>query len=250
MGPVSRADLLAQVRDLRARGYSPKQVARELGMKPAEVAPLLRQVAGSHRAPATQQPLPEPGEREVVGCWINPGWSAGLGLDDGPPDWAATDPEGAAEDTSEIFAGGLVGVMVARADRSSRVTVCGWLVDVFCLGVKDAIGPQTMSSSKLLDFSRRFFSAFDVSPRSVPLELAQQIVHGAIAYAATFGFTPHPDFAATASFLGPDPGQCPIRFGRQGQPFYVSGPRDNPRQVIAALEATAGPGNYHYIAGL
>ena len=75
-------------------------------------------------------------------------------------------------------------------------------------------------------------------------------MHGAIAYASTFGFTPHPDFAATAPFLGPDPGHCPIRFGRQGQPFYVSGPRDNPRQVIAALEATAGPGNYHYIAGL
>jgi hypothetical protein len=33
-------------------------------------------------------------------------------------------------------------------------------------------------------------------------------------------------------------------------PFYVSGPRDNPRRVIAALEATAGAGNYHYIAGL
>lgn len=219
-------------------------------MKPAEVAPLLRQVAGSQRAPAAERPLPDPGEREVVGCWINPGWSAGLGLDDAPSDWAADDPEGSAEDVSERFAGGLAGVMVARADRSSRVTVCGWLVDTFCLGVKDAVGPRTMSSSGLFEFSRRFFSAFDVTPRTAPLELAQQVVHGAIAYADTFGFTPHPDFAATAPFLGPAPPQCPIRFGREGVPFYVSGPRDNPRQVIAALEATAGAGNYQYIAGL
>jgi hypothetical protein len=33
-------------------------------------------------------------------------------------------------------------------------------------------------------------------------------------------------------------------------PFDVSRPRDNPREVIAALEATAGPGNDHYLAGL
>lgn len=249
MDLVSRAELLARVRELRARGLSPKQVARELGMEPAEVAPLLRQVAGSPRAMVTQQPLPEPGERDVVGCWINPGWSAGLGLDQAP-DWAAADPEGSAEGVSERFAGGLAGALVARAERSGRVTVCGWLVDTFCLGVKDAVGPRTMSSSALFDFTRQFFSAFDVTPRTAPLELAQQVVHGAIGSAASFGFAPHSDYAATASFLGPDPWQCPIRFGREGVPFYVSGPRDDPRKVIAALEATAGPGDYHYLAGL
>ncbi len=219
-------------------------------MKAAEVAPLVRQVAGSQRPAVAERPLPEPGEREVVGCWINPGWSAGLGLEQAPPAWADSDPQGSAEGVSERFAGGLVGVLVARAERSSRVTVCGWLVDVFCLGVKDVIGPRTMSSGGLFDFSRRYFSAFDVAPRTVPLELARQVVHGAIGYAASFGFTPHPDHAAAVPFLGPAPGECSIRFGRDGLPFYVSGPRDNPRQVVAALEAAAGSGNYHYVAGL
>jgi hypothetical protein len=247
MGPVSQAELLVRVRELRAQGLSRKQVARELGMKQAEVTPLLRQVAGSHRGPAQQRPLGEPGEREVVGCWINPGSSAGLGLDQAPPEWVTADPEG--QSVGNTLAGGLAGVMVARVDRSSRVTVCGWLVDVFCLGVKNAMGPKTMSSSALFD-SRLFFSAFDIMPRTVPLELAQALVHGAVAYAASFGFQPHPDFAATVPYLGPVPESCPIRFGRDGMPFYVSGPRDNPRQVIAALEATAGVGNYHYLAGL
>jgi hypothetical protein len=27
----------------------------------------------------------------------------------------------------------------------------------------------------------------------------------------------------------------------------LSGPYDNPRAVIATLETTAGPGNYHYL---
>lgn len=216
-------------------------------MKPAEVAPLLRQVAGSQHRSAVDRPLPEPGEREVVGCWMNPGWSAGLGLDQAP-EWAAIDPEG--QGTDETPAEGLVMVMVARADRSSRVTVCGWLVDVFCLGVKNAMGPKTISSGALLDHSRQYFRVIDTPPRAVPLELAQHLVHGAVAYARSFGFEPHPDFAATVPYLGPAPETCRIRFGRNGMPFYISRPQDNPRHVIAALEAAVGPGNYHYITRL
>lgn len=217
-------------------------------MKPAEVAPLLRQVAGSHRRPEVERPFGEPGEREVVGCWVNPGWSTGLDLDQAPPEWAASDPEG--QNVDDTLAGGLAGVMVARADRSSRVTVCGWLVDVFCLGVKNAMGPTTINSGALFNHSRRFFTAFGASPRTVPLELAQHLVHGGVAYARSFGLEPHPDFAGTAPYLGSTPETCPIQFGHNGMPYFISGPQDDPRQIIATLETTAGRGNYHYIAGL
>jgi hypothetical protein len=50
-------------------------------------------VAGSPQGPVVERPLPEPVEREVVGCWVNPGWSDGLGLDQAPK-WAASDPQG------------------------------------------------------------------------------------------------------------------------------------------------------------
>jgi hypothetical protein len=47
------------------------------------------------------------------------------------------------------------------------------------------------------------------------------------------------------------PVQChPIRFGREGKPYCVSGPRDNPRAVVRTLEAAVGAGNYDYIAQL
>ena len=32
-----------------------------------------------------------------------------------------------------------------------------------------------------------------------------------------------------------------------GQPFYIAGPNDKPREVIRTLESNAGPGNYHYL---
>lgn len=50
---------------------------------------------------------------------------------------------------------------------------------------------------------------------------------------------------------GAAPGDRPvIGFGRDGKPFYFSGPYDNPRKVVQTLERTCGPGNYDYVAHL
>lgn len=229
--------LLAQVRLMRERGSSPKQIAMALGLRPAAVAPLVRQVA------AAQQSHDDPAERVLLGCWISPGWSAGLGLDEAPAAWAALDPVGAGEPAT----GGLANVLIVRQERASRVTACGFLVDVYCLGVKNAVGPVPMGSGAVAEFSGKFFSAFDDPPVSVPLELAQAVVHGGVAYAGGLGFPPHPDFDAVLPYLGTPAGPSPIRFGRNGKPFYVSGPYDKPRAVVETLEATVGAGNYDYM---
>jgi hypothetical protein len=49
------------------------------------------------------------------------------------------------------------------------------------------------------------------------------------------------------AYLGTPAGASPIRFGRDGKPFYVSGPYDKPGAVVDTLEATVGAGNYHYM---
>ena len=81
-----------------------------------------------------------------------------------------------------------------------------------------------------------------------PVELAQNLVHGATAYARSLGFEPHPDFADAAPYLGTPPTSTPIAFGREGTPFYISGPRDNSRAVIRTLEGSVGAGNFQYLA--
>jgi hypothetical protein len=229
--------LVAQVRSMRQRGSSPKQIAKALGLRPAVVAPLVRQVA------ALQQSHDDPADRVLLGCWISPGWSAGLGLDEAPAAWAALDPVRAGGPAT----GGLANVLIIRQERASRVTACGLLVDVYCLGVKNAVGPLPMGSGAVQEFSRTFFSAFDDLPVAVPIELAQAVVHGAVAYARGLGFEPHPDFDAVAPYLGTPPGPGQIRFGRDGKPFYISGPYDTPQAVIETLQATVGAGNYHYM---
>src|SRR6266508_1099235 len=118
-------ELRQRVQALRAEGRTPKQIARALGVRPAVVAPVIRAIA---RAEA-----PQDSEPAVVGCWVSPGWSVGLGVDEDRrwPDRPGSGREGS----------GLAGVVVARErprGGGDRVSVCGWLVDTYCLGVKDA----------------------------------------------------------------------------------------------------------------
>jgi hypothetical protein len=222
---------------MRERGSSPKQIAKALGLRPSAVAPLVRQVA------SLQQSQADPAHRALLGCWISPGWSAGLGLDD-VPEWAASDPLGATDPST----GGLAKVLVARQERASRATLCGFLIDVYCLGVKNTTGPLSMGTGSIDAYRRDFFSAFDAPALSVSSDLAQHLVHGAVAYARSLGFEPAASFVTTAAYLATPTTPTPIRFGREGKPFYISGPHDNPRAIVQTLETTAGAGNYHYIA--
>jgi hypothetical protein len=100
---------MVTVRELRERGYSPKEIARALHVAPAVVAPLIRAMAQEKEAMA-----PEPA---VVGCWASRGWSEGLSVK-ARPDWP--DLEG-----GDPSASGLVGVVVAREHRYDKVSVCG-----------------------------------------------------------------------------------------------------------------------------
>ena len=132
------------------------------------------------------------------------------------------------------------------------MSVCGYLVDVYCLGVKDALGPDVMNDRDLPAFLRMFFSAFGdaTAPIEAPLDLARHLVWGAVDHARRLGFEPHPDFAPVSGHLGTWAEASAITFGRDGVPYYVSGPHDNPRTVITTLTRTVGEGNFHYLAAV
>jgi len=118
--------------------------------------------------------------------------------------------------------------------------VCGYLVDTFCLGVKHAIGPEEMRRRDLPAFVRMYFVAFPTPALRAPIDLAQHLVHGAVAFAAALGFDPHPDFAAVRGHLGDLNGRCAITFGQRGRPLYVAGPHDDPIAVMQTLKAAVG----------
>jgi hypothetical protein len=217
--------LLDHVRALRARGLSPKEIARSLGVRPAAIAPLVRRVAQE----ASAEPASTPA---LVGCWVSPGWSAGL-IVEPCEEWEDVDlgPDGPQ---------GVALALVARADRHDRVSVCGWLVDTFCLGVKNAIGPAVMRRRDVSQFVRVYFKVFPAPAVRAPIELAEELVLGAAEFAAGLGFSPHPDFAQTRAHLGELGDARALTFGREGRPLYVAGPHDNPIAVMRTLKSSVG----------
>jgi hypothetical protein len=226
------ADLAQRVRELRAKGSSPKEIARALGVSRGKVTPLIRAIAAADTTPVA--------EHQLVGCWVSPGWQDGLTFDP-RPDWPNGEP-------CDDGAGGMVTILVAREDRRHRVSMCGYLVDTFCLGVKNAVGPRAMSQH-LREFVTNYFSAHHAPPVAVPLELVRQLVFGSVDYARNLGFEPHPDFAQAAGYLGSWTGPSEIGFGRDGKPFYVEGPYDDASAVMRTLERSVGNGNFHFLAG-
>lgn len=86
--------------------------------------------------------------------------------------------------------------------------MCGFLVDVYCLGVKNLTGPEIMGAGSFPAYARTYYSAFDHPPLSIGVEQAQAIVHGAIAYAHDLGFAPASGFEEAAAHLGTPPTDC------------------------------------------
>ena len=225
-------ELLERVRELRARGRSAKEIARALKVRPATVTPLIRRLAAAE---------PRENEAPLIGCWVNQGWSSSVRFT-GHPEW----PDTGAGETGES---GLVIVVVAR-ERGSSARVCEFLVDTWCLGVKNALGPKPVERRKLPSFCADAFRSYPGAPVEVPLVLAQRIVFGAVGYARGLGFEPHADFAKAAGHLGEWDGVCDLEFGRDGMPMYIEGPHDDTWRIMRTLRRNVGDGNFHYLVGL
>lgn len=236
-GLMASDEVMERVRELRQQGCSPKQIARALGMPPAAVAPLVRAVAAEAEAD-TGSSGPTPA---LFGCWVSPDWASGLTVD-GHPGWPGLP---AAADAGPA---GLVTVVVAREHGGSKVSVCSYLVDVYCLGVKNTIGPHVLDRRKLPEFRFQMSHRYADTPLAAPLDLAQHLVFGAIEYARGFGFEPHPDFAACAEHLGEWQGPSVIGFGYQGKPLFIQGPNDDAARIMKRLKRKVGRGGFHLIA--
>lgn len=221
-----------RVHELRSQGATPKAIAKTLGIAQADIRPIIQRLAAERVAT-------EPASEAVL-CLVNAGWSSGLILKDDR--WSDVEAGASVE--------GLVGILVVRRDRRKRLSVCGFLVDVFCLGVKDALGPKRLEEEDVREFTENYFSSFNVDPIPMPVERASELIHGAIDFARRLGFEPHRDFAAASAHLLDASGECAIEFGCQGKPFFIEGPRDNASRIMSTLERTAGSGNYEFVASL
>lgn len=145
---------------------------------------------------------------------------------------------------------GLVRIAISRELPEERLAFGSFLVDMLCLGVKDAMYFWDISRA---EYESSFLPQLYMSDEAeeCPVDLAHQIVYQAVDYAGQFGFKPHKDFLKAQYLLDPrgtHPEEHKLEFGKDGKPFFVAGPYDNVPVILKKLEKHAGEGNYFFNA--
>jgi hypothetical protein len=149
--------------------------------------------------------------------------------------------------------GQLTEMLISRRGSQGQIMAAVFLIDLAWLGVKNAFARGYDSAAQLeYDLQERMFRW----RRRVSIEsnLAAKILREAVAYAGNLGFAPNPDYHTAALLLGlanPDTSLVKIPLGgRDGKPFFVSGPDDNVNRILATLRKKLGPDGFQYMVGV
>jgi hypothetical protein len=143
---------------------------------------------------------------------------------------------------AQLWDEGIGHLVLARQRPDGELIFAAYLVDVYCLGVKNALWRAGTRS----DFEEvvEHLSQTQKMRAIAPACLAK-IVKGAVEYAQSFGFSPHPDYRPASMLLeGIDPATCPERFtfGRDGKPLYFQGPNESPAEaaIVQRIQGWGG----------
>jgi len=146
---------------------------------------------------------------------------------------------------------GIGWVALSRAFPNGEVAVASFLVDRFCLGVKNCFG-QFMSRTAYEDeFVRKLKG--EIPSYLAPPSEARKFIEAAVAYARSLGLQPHPEYAKAMCLFGdinPAESDTTFEFGKDGKPFFIAGPNDTPskcRQVVSILTSKLGPDGFEYV---
>jgi hypothetical protein len=237
MSPEQPQEILT----LRTQGLTPKEIARKLGLRPAEVTAIIR----ADGEQTTQDRLARGELPPIYECLMTGEFPQERFLAEGEHLPAKLKEERRASS-------GLAIVVVTRKERPGKLLLYSYLVDYYCLGVKDAMGPKYISEKEYPRISSKLYDAFIEDPQIISLEKAQAIVLSSLAYANSIGLSPHADFTEAAlDHLGDWDQQLTIRCGdADGKPSFVAGPYDSSGKIMEILDRTVGRDNYHYLAPL
>lgn len=121
-------------------------------------------------------------------------------------------------EAGEIF------IIVSRKHKGGRLSFCTYLVDTYCMGVKDTYWETRMEESEFYghieDVKQR-----DKGIKECSYTEAHNRIWGAIAFAKEAGITPCRSFNMAQYFLAEDDESVPLieyKFGKDGKHFLVA----------------------------
>jgi hypothetical protein len=128
--------------------------------------------------------------------------------------------------TEAIFKNGLGLLVVARGLTPEHVGMATFLIDMFCLGVKD-VTFKWIGAEEFAFHVEKLGAASPLVP--VDPSYGRKLLRDAVAWSQSKGFPPHRAFAVVAPILADvNTDTCDeiFRFGRDGKPFYMPGPKE------------------------
>jgi len=151
--------------------------------------------------------------------------------------------------TESVFDIGMGTLVLARGATPHHISLSSFLIDVFCLGIKDVMFESVES-----EVFKTYMDATDAgSPMvSVDPSYARKLLRDLAAWSQSIGFAPHRDFAAVERMFGDvsaDASDAVFRFGRDGKPFYIPGPSETApliRRRIGQLQKYLGDDGFGF----
>jgi hypothetical protein len=128
-----------------------------------------------------------------------------------------------------LFESGIGEVVVARRISPNNIAMAAFVVDVFCLGIKNALF-KVLSEQDYEIFKFNFSEKTGTTFEKLHLTCAKKLIDWALAYAKDLGFNAHPDYKNAKDIFGDiEANACPVGycFGKDGKPFYIRGPYED-----------------------
>lgn len=144
---------------------------------------------------------------------------------------------------------GLASIVVARCHTNGNITACSYLVDTYCLGVKDSVFFFSRSEQEYQELIEYYNEQFQFD--TVDYALVHNIILAAEEYAEDLGFVPCKSYQQTTRYMleedNDDIELMEIECGKDGQPALIfTGEEDvaTIKRLKDRLEARVGAGNY------
>ena len=145
---------------------------------------------------------------------------------------------------------GIGTVVVSRKTVHGQVLIAAFMLDVYCLGIKNAF-IQLLSTDRYVAYLEQIGHREPL--QSIHPACARKLVEDARDWSKQLGFAPHKDYKQAKLIFGDiEKETCPrsFTFGRDGKPFYIAGPNDSgtfQRRVMNKLNRRLGPDGFDFM---
>ena len=142
--------------------------------------------------------------------------------------------------------GGLCQILVTRQHTGGRQSMALFLVDTYCVGVKDSLYRLRMDSEEI----EEMLDSMELDFREISYDEAHNRIYGAIAFAEEGGIEPDPSFKLTQYFLEEDTDDVPLieyEYGKDGQHLLVCRSQLEASRYLPALRRTLGDDGFKYV---